>query len=353
MIPVLLDKKLKLNNSENKILDRELTDYINSVVTIPTSSSIYINVKDNSISNLTGDGITDDSAAFDALIDGVEHGDTLYFPSGNYIISGVQGSKRVNLLGSGSATIINTSATYSFIPHFGAGVATAKNYWISNLIWTGDKTVSGNFGLAITESRNWTIQNCRFSDFDDGGFYVANSPADASQQVGGNVIGCYARDCNVGFNIDSRGEYVNFIGGSLDNNVLGVRIKGGNNTLSGVNINYNTTGINVIDGNNSSKGIIVGCRINHNTTALDIDDADFGYNINANNFFANIKDLDLHNSNGILVNGNSLDGDIDINDTKVLFSNNLFNIPVTVTKTGVNVIQDINNFDFDLAAFAI
>jgi hypothetical protein len=70
--------------------------------TIPSpATSGAINAKSNAYSNLSGNGVTDDSAALQALINAVPAGSKIYFPAATYVFraGGINVNKPLTLLG--------------------------------------------------------------------------------------------------------------------------------------------------------------------------------------------------------------------------------------------------------------
>lgn len=328
-------------------------------IILPPSGD-FINVKNNSISNLIGDGVTSDSSAFTALINGASAGDTLFFPKGTYLISGVVGTKRVNLLGFGDATLKTTTNTFIYQPY--GNDAAAYGWQISGLNFDGSSIAgTSHRGLYILENRRWAVKDCNFSKFSNGIIvWGSANPGGAAQgEVGGMIVNCRAEDCTDGIRLFRQAEYISVIGGIFNNNSnAGVLVQAGNNSIVGVKAVYNLTGVFVENDSNESKTMINGCSMNHNTTGLYITETQQGVIVTGCHLYANTKAIDMDDCIGVLLNGNQFSsGTVNINDTSVLFSDNLFDSTVgntvTVNKTGTNSIQQHDNYEFDMTTFTI
>lgn len=104
-----------------------------------------------------GDGITDDTVAFQSALDGVAVGGMVDLQGHNYAVTGVTISKKLNLA-NGTITLLST-ATASAITIVAAGAGTK----ISNVKISINKTtvtVADASGIFINQSPNCVIENC-------------------------------------------------------------------------------------------------------------------------------------------------------------------------------------------------
>lgn len=181
-----------------------------------------VNVKDLShVPRIYGDGVTDDTAAINALINSVPWGTTLYFPSGTYNVTGIVLTKTVNLTGESktASKIKNTSTTNPCITinagvergtirdigilgngtqAFGADATSGKGIvfnnnavcWNINNVWMRGHGDYCLFADGTGNVNNINITNCEIENSKKGiRFYQCNS----SNQI--NAI--YIKNCNI------------------------------------------------------------------------------------------------------------------------------------------------------------
>ena len=111
-----------------------------------------------------GDGVTDDTAAIQAAIDGVSAGTTILFPAGTYSITSqllVSGKGQLTLLGERGAKLLFTDGSYIGLLF----TATSGQCMVENLMFYGTDTVAPTITLlkATGNSAYMTIQNCQFA----------------------------------------------------------------------------------------------------------------------------------------------------------------------------------------------
>lgn len=155
----------------------------------------YINVKApaeaTGLTAVTGDGVTDDTANLNAIMQYALANDmSVFFPKGTYKISTITVSftsahKTLNLLGVGnSSEILVTGKGIIFINTTEASV---PNYCkVENLKFRGAST-SGTRLLQYINIFNGLVQNCLFESADIGLYLGSN--------IWGNIINCRFNNC--------------------------------------------------------------------------------------------------------------------------------------------------------------
>lgn len=231
-------------------------------------------------------------------------GSTILFPKGNYLIDNFTSPKLINLIGE-DATISTLNNNVGIRIPF-------DDFRIQNLKFVGSGKATPhalNFGLSISQAKNWLVYNCTFTEFALAAFRISGTYGSIGtlSKVGGNIIGCDFFNNDTGLDLTNRGEYVNVIGGNYDNNNVAIFSASGNTSIVGVNINFNETGIHVGPGVNNGHSIIDATTLNHNTTPLLIEDTKLGYTITDCNIFTGT--VHLNNSTGILFDGCLLEVD--------------------------------------------
>lgn len=279
------------------------TTYVDglNIKTVGSGTSVYnlgIDVGGNVITNinqingynvkdygLLGDGITDDSAALNTLLNTTAPtGSTIYFPPGNYIINTpvIVLDKQFFWDGAFATIIANSNGR---ICDISSTTDLASKWKFTNLIFKGTGSGSNQYGFYFSaNSGSFVFDNCSFDDFGGGGVAVANT--NNSTSLGGLFNGCKFYDNIIGIDASlSRAEYLQIIGCDFFTNGTGIICNSGNILINGCNINYNTIGISLLNGVNDSHGIISSNNINHNTTNLSINGISYGMTFSNNNFY--------------------------------------------------------------------
>lgn len=274
---------------------------LNSLKDLYNSLETY-NVK---LYGLVGDGVTDDRAALNTLLNTTAAtGSTIFFPPGTYLIGSniAVSDKRFSLIG--SQATIKTTADVSILT-ISSTVADATRWRVQGLIFQGNDTGTSQIGLNFSDnSGSFQIVNCSFTDFGGSGIAVANT--ETSGVLGGVISSCLFHSNNIGINLLSRGEYVNIIGCEILLNTTGIKSIAGNTSVVGCNIDFNTTGIQIASGTNNGHGIISSCELNHNSgNPLDIQDTSLYMTIsNCHIYEGEIK---IVNCTGVEFNGGIID----------------------------------------------
>jgi hypothetical protein len=220
-------------------------------------SGSTLNVKDYS---LTGDGTTDDSGAFTALITAATAGDTIEFPKGTYKLSSVVTVSKLLYFKGNSATI--------YCPNNSIGItissSTAKGTSFRDLKFLGTGRNSGStgqHGLYFSTCGAFRVVNCEFKDF--GGAGIKFEQTSSFDNLGGLITSCDFYTNNYAIYSSTQGEYCTIVGNNINVNNNGIYQLGGNNVIVGNNLDYNTDAIVIASGANNAHGLIANCNINH------------------------------------------------------------------------------------------
>lgn len=199
-----------------------------------------------------GDGVADDTAAFNLAVSAVSRGGKVLVPQGTYILSDFTPAKEIMLVGSGiDATTLKAKSGANYV----VVVAALMYAKIADLRIDGNSKASG--GLKIVGGTNPTtsstttqgffaesvfFQNCSV------GTYIGTASPDQADK--GMFIRCRWADNTTGFWADTANSQCQTImGGSFDTHTTAVRLSGGSVIATGINIQVATTGF-VIDGAN-------------------------------------------------------------------------------------------------------
>lgn len=145
--------------------------YLREDATWAATPGYGINVTNNSIANLVGDGVTDNSTNWATLVAGLTGtGALLYFPAGKYFFNANISTSfpaanaiwDLSIVGDGpDATIINFASGFGLSITFNTGAATSnQSFHLRDLAWTTSGTGTGT-GITIT---NGTSQNGSYAE---------------------------------------------------------------------------------------------------------------------------------------------------------------------------------------------
>ena len=101
--------------------------------------------------NATGDGSTNDTVAIQAAITNASSGDTIYFPSGNYVMGAVTVTKALHFIGNATITLSGSTAGFEL-------KANMSNLSFKDLTIVGDANISNNH-RTIWHDKTYTISN--------------------------------------------------------------------------------------------------------------------------------------------------------------------------------------------------
>lgn len=291
------------------------------------------NVKDY---GLKGDGVTDDRAALNTLLNTTApSGSTIYFPPGTYLVNSntnVSG-KQFNFIGCGSSTIIKTISPIQILT-FSSTSAKCK---LLNLSFLGSASTTNQYGIYFTggSSGNFVIDNCSFTGFSGGG--VAIESTNASSALGGLITNSKFITNNIGVDCFTSGEYVQILGCDFKGNTYGVQSTSGNLIIDGCNANYNTNAFRFITGGNNGHAIISNNNINHNSAlAIDFSGINYGMTVSDNHIYEG--SISIVTCTGITISGGIIDviGYTFTNNTGCIFKNVSFDVGYanTISLTG-------------------
>lgn len=214
-----------------------------------------------------GDGTTDDSTA---IADCLAANGIAYFPPGNYRVPAtIPLSAGQSLLGVGSKSRILCNLNSAAFTLAGDNLVDSLKF---------ETTASGGTStifLSVNNTFRQQITNCFFKACQGSAVkWIGNNNV---SREGGNVANCQFVGNLIGCESGVQGEYWTISGSQFTANTTGIKIAGGNNAIIGCDINANTTGINLVDGTNDSHAMAVGCKLNHNTSAIVANSATYGY----------------------------------------------------------------------------
>ena len=180
--------------------------------------------------------------------------------SGSFVASGFVIPEGKFLRGFGRRSAISAEAGFN-----AASVVLSNYSSIENLRLTSSDGKDGGSTTQVAiygDNISRSIVNKVWMDNLPGSSYWISNIVNNHE---GNQITNYAiESCNVGVNIETRGEYINGGGGSITTCNTGLRIKGGNFNAVGSVISDNDIGVDIVAGPNDAHGQVIGALINHN-----------------------------------------------------------------------------------------
>src|SRR6185503_6137640 len=205
-----------------------------------------VNVKDYGVK---GDGISNDDALIQAVINKFPAGTTFYFPSGTYKLAAkIQLTKQVQITGqfplfkpTTNTQVFEVTSTgsytkFSFLKFQGEGKDTASR--------------ASQYGIYINGAGYTETFGCQFTGFPGAGFGYTNTQTNGT--LGGTITACTFNANKVGIESLSRGEYFCITGCNASSNDVGIRQAGGNNLVDTCNFNYCLVGLDIIQGTNNA-----------------------------------------------------------------------------------------------------
>ena len=291
-----------------------------------------------------GNGIADDATA---LQNAINSGLPVYLSEKTYLTSSTL-AVPVNtfIFGGGVNSIIKTTANVSILRLDSINCSLANFTLLGNDVGTSQNGISASGNSLITKHRYGnSIINMTFKDLGGSGIYATNiiGKGSSKHQGGFYVTNCRFESNNIGINWDIQAEYSLVSNSSINSNVIGVRMIGGNNSFSNVNIADNTTGLSMLSGANDGHCVMSGSKINHNTTGLSVIGVSLGYLFQGTMFYSN--PITISSSSFIKFDACDFSG-LNITSSSavsLLFQNSRFRTTPTFTVTGNNPLF-FNNF---------
>ena len=305
----------------------------------------YVNVK---TFGATGDGTTNDRAAFVAA---VATGRNVFVPPGTYKISAsflLQADQ--TMFGLGNTSVLYTTANDRIVQ-----MGTRSR--VTGLKFLGSGKAAGltfQTGVFLYQYVGWSIDNCYFEAFSgaaqqNGGGGICGGALAASNSDGGRISNCYFYNNNGGLNLMQRSEYVTVTGCSFGSNTVAIGLGTGNVTVNNNVIHNNTTGIKSYTGTNDAHSIVSNNLINHNTYPLDIQNVAYSLSNSYSNNMIYYGAIKITNSNNIRFQGGTMDQMDSIHLTNSRFLQRV-NVYVGTTQAGavIPVKKYGNSDDFQI-----
>ena len=251
----------------------------------------------------TGNGITNDTAAIQSLIDANPYG-TIYFPIGLYRLNntgltqyglnfiGFHGTAVMQVGGRLLCDTINVSSAGMCINILNSSNATFDNFRIG---YIGDSVLplaranAGNTALQVTSSQNITFQDTRVESSPGPGIWVANSTGIAFN--GGTMV-TYTSADGLHFENDGSSSVNGYFAQSTGDDALSST----NESTGTVNCGLTATNIQIYRSMSTGIAVRGGCGANISNFYIDTtansgigtgQDPNFGTRIPTNNTFSN------------------------------------------------------------------
>lgn len=278
----------------------------------------------------------DDTARDNELVTALTTYDRILFDGGDFYFNGnidIPNGRKLEGLGVGSRIHAKINGGYIF--NIGNNVELESLSFIGTLTTTPSEVGAGECLLLSDINVNLIckITNCNFSYF--------SGAAIRCEDNGGAPIGSLSIENSVflrngtGIHNGDHGEYCLVNNCTFYQNFIGVVANGGNCRYTACIFGNNSTGasLNGQDIYNHGHGQFIGCSFNHNATALELLNLEFGEDITDCIFYQNTYlYIDINNSyGGIKLTSNNFGTNATIritNNSSVIAENNVFsNMP--------------------------
>ena len=208
----------------------------------------------------TGDGVTDDTLAIQAAIDGSKD---IYFAPGVYrITSTLQLRDKSHLRGT-IGSILKTENGIVMLKM-------ATNSVVETLELFGAKDIPDQVGILIDGGESYSdavkakIVNCNIREFGDAGIRFTKSAA-----IGQIIEGCSISNCITGIDLTTKGQYMTIVGCTIDNCTKALSIGSVGHTISSLILSRNTTAFHFSAVDSSSEPVrITGCNASESVNGL-------------------------------------------------------------------------------------
>jgi len=234
-----------------------------------------------------GDGVTDN---YDTLQYLVNTYPSVYISAGNFKIGQkvvVPAGHQIFGTGYGSQLSITANDTLLVLK---SGCSVNGIRFHGNL--TGTKQTGIRFGARGGQQINISVTECYFDSLGGHGIYFDSVGFNTSLHYANTVANCFFYKNSFGIKGGVRGEYVNLVNNSINNNTTGLYLAGGNVSCLGGSISDNTTGVRLFGGVNNGHTNMTNLKVNHNTNALDIDSLTLGMRFVGCDFFVGNINVD-------------------------------------------------------------
>lgn len=211
----------------------------------------------------TGDGVTDDTQAIQAAIDGSKD---IYFAPGIYrVTASLQLKDKSHLRGTIGSTI-KTENSINLIKM-------ASHSVVETLELRGTKDIPDQVGILIDGGESYSdtvkakVVNCNIREFGDAGIRVTKSVA-----IGQIVEGCSISNCVTGIDLTTKGQYMTIVGCTIDNCSQALRIGSAGHTISSLILSRNRTAFSFEAVDSGSDPVrISGCNASESINGVLVD----------------------------------------------------------------------------------
>lgn len=292
-----------------------------------------------------GDGVTNDIVAIQTAINSgkpVRLSAKIYF-----IASPIQMPFRSSISGLGELSRIKTTGNYN------AFEITGGDCSIFSIGILGSGSGASNSGIyldglypASSTKTNVYLHNLYINGFGNAGILFKNAlninyaPTCFASEI--TISGC-----QVGIDMQERAEYSSFSNCVLNQNSVGLKLSGGNNSFVGGQITKNGIGIHVVAGDNNGHTNMTGTAVNHNlTNSFKIENITNGYLVDGcmiydgNILITGSNLVKFSNCDISIATFNTHTSNIELFDNKFI-SNPAFNF--NLSSLGLSTVRFFNN----------
>lgn len=208
----------------------------------------------------TGDGVTDDTEAIQAAIDGSKD---IYFAPGIYrVTASLQLRDKSHLRGTIGSTI-KTENSITLIKM-------ASNSVVETLELFGAKDIPDQVGILIDGGESYSdvvkakVVNCNIREFGDAGIRFTKSVA-----IGQVVEGCSISNCITGIDLTTKGQYMTIVGCTIDNCNQALKVGSAGHTISSLILSRNRTAFSFEAVDSSAEPVrISGCNCSESVNGI-------------------------------------------------------------------------------------
>lgn len=253
-----------------------------------------------------GDGVADDTLPIQRAITRAGTYGRIYFIPGAYKISGTLDLLEGQTIEGNGARITTTSATLTMIRVSGAGYVSIRNLRLAGPRVA--ETSGTGIGLLLNESVRYKIEGATIENIVGIGFKVTGASAPTHRGEQGQFSDCAAFECVTGRSCvaGSLAEYTTWSNFNAAGNVVGIEDSAGNTVQTGGSVSNNVTGVKITNGANSGHGMFAAININHNTDYnLYCSGVYNGHNFTGCHFYDG--DIAIIDSSGIILDGGDFD----------------------------------------------